>query len=642
LRPNIGMRGASSDRSSKVTLLEDGLPLNPAPYAAPAAYTFPLTTRLVGVEVFKGPAATRFGPQTIGGAVNFLTRGVPDRAAGAMDLAMGSWDGLKIHGWAGVGGARGGVVAEVAHLSSGGFKHLPDGAPTGFSRQDVMLKGEVRTDPAASARHTVQLKLGLGREVSNETYLGLTDADFAADPTRRYPVSADDRMRWLHTQESLTWTFAQGDRVEVRTAVYHRWLHRVWDRLDGFAGGLDFGTVLANAGSGQGALYTAILRGEADSRSPDQQIVRTDNDRTFHAAGAQSIATFRAGRGPVRSQTEVGVRLHVDDAQRLHTATTFDAVGGALVDAGLPPEVTLDAHTGAIAVSAHVHEDLLVGPVRLLPGFRAEVVRTTSRLDGVDASPVTRAVALPGLAVMGEPVPGLSVFGGVHRGTSPVAPGSSPATPPETAWNTEAGLRWGHPRTRAELVGFYSHYEHITGACTFSSGCTQADLDQQIDGGRAQVYGVEASAGHDVPLPRGLSLTLDGSYTWTGARFLSAFESSFALWGDIEAGDRLPYVPEHQGAARLVLRHPRGSVTLATNVVGAMRDVASQGPIGDAAHIPTAALLDLAADVALAGPIRAYLTVSNLTGYAGVASLRPWGARGYAPTQVMVGVKVGG
>ena len=77
LRPNIGLRGANSDRSKKVTLMEDGVLLAPAPYSAPAAYYFPLTTRLTAVEVFKGPSAIRFGPNTIGGAVNLVTRRVP-------------------------------------------------------------------------------------------------------------------------------------------------------------------------------------------------------------------------------------------------------------------------------------------------------------------------------------------------------------------------------------------------------------------------------------------------------------------------------------------------------------------------------------------------------------------------------------
>ncbi|MEM6732831.1 MAG: TonB-dependent receptor plug domain-containing protein, partial [Myxococcota bacterium] len=69
LRPNIGLRGANSDRSRKVVLMEDGVLFAPAPYSASAAYYFPIVTRVTGLEVFKGPAAIRYGPNTIGGAV---------------------------------------------------------------------------------------------------------------------------------------------------------------------------------------------------------------------------------------------------------------------------------------------------------------------------------------------------------------------------------------------------------------------------------------------------------------------------------------------------------------------------------------------------------------------------------------------
>src|SRR6187399_302869 len=77
LRPNIGIRGGNPDRSKKLTLMEDGVLFGPAPYSAPAAYYFPLITRMVGVKVIKGPSAIAFGPQTVGGAIDFITRSIP-------------------------------------------------------------------------------------------------------------------------------------------------------------------------------------------------------------------------------------------------------------------------------------------------------------------------------------------------------------------------------------------------------------------------------------------------------------------------------------------------------------------------------------------------------------------------------------
>ena len=67
-----------------------------------------MTTRLVGVEVFKGATSTRYGPQTVGGAVNVLTRSIPTKKEWTGDLSYGAFNTLKLHGYTG-GGLENGV-----------------------------------------------------------------------------------------------------------------------------------------------------------------------------------------------------------------------------------------------------------------------------------------------------------------------------------------------------------------------------------------------------------------------------------------------------------------------------------------------------------------------------------------------------
>lgn len=628
LRPNIGMRGGNSDRSAKVSLMQDGVPLAPAPYAAPAAYYFPLMDRIVGVEVFKGPASIRFGPQTIGGAVNLRTRPIPDALHGGVEAELGRFTTTSAHGWTGATTGRLGWSIEGAHRSSNGFKTLDGGGPTGFSRQDALLKlGFDRT----------VLAVGVGRERSSETYLGLSAGDFDATPYRRYAASSLDQMAWLHTEERLSTAIDLGP-VDVTAVGYHQWLARRWTKLNGFAGGPDLHDLLLLGGDGQSAVYQAILEGEADSATADQALQIGTNDRTFHAGGATAEARWCAGGDRVRSEAVAGVRLHADDVVRIHTEDPFAMTGGAPSPTGGPTTTTLDAHTSALALALWASDDLSAGPVHLLPGARLEVIRTASGTTTTGpVDPETRVVGLPGLGALVGPSPWLDLFAGVHRGFSPVAPGSAPDTLPETAWNGELGARAGQGSAHAELVGFVSDYRNIVGQCTLSGGCSDAQLDQQFNGGAARVGGLEALAAYEWLLPGGFALGVGATWTFTDARFRTGFVSEYPQWGAVEPGERLPYVPTHQGAVNVGLEHPRVGVALAATGRGPMWDTASDDGTPE---VPGAVVVDLVSRVSPTDAVAITLGVTNLFDVVTLESWRPFGARPGAPRQLTAGVRV--
>ena len=651
LRPNIGIRGANSERSSKVTLMEDGVLFAPAPYAAPAAYYFPMSTRMVGLEVFKGAAATRHGPNTVGGAINVLTRPTPTEGmVWGVDAAGGLRRTGKAHGFFGVGTDTAGLLAEVVHLRTAGFKTIDtpvvaDAGRTGFDRTDAMLKG--RWTP--SGAHQLGLKLGYGNESSSETYVGLSLGDFEADPYRRYAATQAAIMRWDRSQAELSWQARPSDAVQVHTVAYHHYLTRAWTKLNGFRDGPDLHTLLSQApAGGQAAVFLAILRGEEDSSTPAQQLMVGTNDRRFHAFGVQSSARWERNAEHVGSTLEAGVRLHGDVVDRLHTEDPHEMRSGRLEDSGDPDLTTVDSRATAEALAVFIHEDLRLGRVHVLPGARMETIRT--RLDVFEDrsgpvteapdAPVTRTVVLPGLGLLGQVGDVVDVFAGAYRGFSPVAPGQPEAVEPELSWNTEAGLRAGDEFLHGELVGFFNDYGNISGACTFSGGCTDDQVGQQYNGGSVHVAGVESVAGVELLLPGAFTLPVEATYTYTWSAFQTGFVSAFPQFGAVEVGDALPYVPQHQASGRLTFRHPRFDVGAGLSARSGMLDAAGTFPASDV-DVPALLLVDGAARVRVDDRVSLYATGTNLTGSTAITSWRPAGARPTAPLQVMIGLKVG-
>lgn len=646
LRPNIGIRGASSERSAKVTLMEDGILFAPAPYSAPAAYFFPLVTRMVAVEVFKGPASIQYGPHTVGGAINLVTRPIPDELTAAVDLAYGQRDTYKIHAWGGGRSNGFGLLLEGVRLESSGFKDLDGGGNTGFARDEVMLKADYLWPSVSELDLVTEFKLGFSDEASNETYLGLSDDDFDRTPFRRYASSRLDDMDWDRWQFQLSQVVGVTDDLSFRATAYRNQLERAWRKLNRFEQGAPSLNDIFRDPTGQNAVFLSVLRGDSDSSGPLETLLIGTNDRSFVSQGLQVAGNWERVTGPLQHGIEGGIRLHSDEIERDHTEDPY-VMSMADLERTAGPRRQIADNTGeALAVAVYLHDEIDWGRLTVAPGLRFETIATNfyDRLPVMDGLPIDSAsdrqnVVVPGISGLYSIYEDFSVLGGVHRGFSPVAPGQSGSADAEDSINYEAGARYLGSMFNAIAIGFFNDYDNLLATCRSGSGCDPEDIDKQFNGGDVDIYGLEFAADTAPEIGWQILVPLSLTYTFTQSSFGSDFTSASAIFGDVEKGDEFPYLPEHQVNFSVGLERGPFGVSTSLTYVGEMRDVAGQGSIPDHERIDDylVADLDVYWDVTERG--RVYLGIDNLADEEYIVSRRPYGARPGLPFQVMGGIK---
>jgi len=640
LRPNIGMRGTDPERSAKVALMEDGILIAPAPYSAPAAYYFPLVTRMSAVEVVKGPGTVIYGPNTVGGSVNLVSQEVPRSGhTGYVDVAGGDSLYGKLHARYGMATSYAGFLVEGVKLHSNGFKELDGGGDTGFDKTDLLFKGRVQSNPASRVFHQLLLTVGHADEDSNETYTGLSDDDFAATPYRRYRGTALDHMKWDHLRWQLSHRVEIGADVQVQTTLYRNSFNRVWRKLNGFRGDSDLAGILANPDAGNNAIFFSVLRGDSDSSSSAEELLIGTNDRRFVSQGLQSVVHGETARWPGKHDFRVGVRLHQDQADRRHSEDPFAMVGGELMPMG-GTEITTDSLAMANAAATFAQDEITMGPLALTLGSRVELV-STSLLDRTMSATTTDqyVVWIPGAGAYYRAADGIGLLAGVHKGFVPVAPGAGAGVRPEDSINYETGVRLSKWGIGAEAIGFFTDYRNLKGSCTFSSGCEADQLGQEFNGGAVHTLGVESMVQSTPAITANLRLLVRAGYTFTRSTFQSAFDSSNPQWGSVDPGDHLPYLPEHQLSTTLGLQSASWEVSAALRYQGTMRNHAGQGAIIDGERIPGYAVTDLAGSYDFGRWGRAYLTLDNVFDQSYLVSYRPYGARPGKPRFAILGYK---
>jgi Fe(3+) dicitrate transport protein len=661
LRPNIGFRGATPERSKKITVMEDGILIGPAPYSAPAAYYFPMMSKMTSLEVFKGPAAIKYGPNTVAGALNMTTRAVPDAHEGMIDFSAGADGYTKAHGYYGtkIGGL--GVLIEAINMQADGFKELDGGGSslygnekgnTGFDKNDIMAK--FRYDlKIGSVEHTFGLKISYADEQSNETYLGLTDDDFYANPDRRYAASELDNMDWQHEQFQFT-HFMQANSFDITTHVYRNNFERSWFKIYGFVGGPDLKAILANPEDDVNARFYQVLTGQADSiEGKGENIILGDNAREYYSQGIQTELYFEQTLFGLSHKFNVGARFHQDQIERNHTEDTFDMRDGHLewdVTSEKGKETTTNREkTDAIAV--FFKDTIKYDALDITLGLRGEFIDSTfqNRVVGKedDWQKKSSHIWLPSLSLFYTVNENLGLLFGVHEGFIPTSPKEGPDTEIENSINYEFGGRFYQGDLQAEAIFFYNDMSNLKESCSFSSCGGGESLDKEFNGSEVDVYGLEFSTSYTAKLSDTLDLPMSLVYTYSDSEFKNSFVSDFSMWGSITAGDSLPYLAEHQLTLNLGLTAEEWDINFIARYVGEMQEVSGKAttPEGvpvekiylEGATTEAYVVVDFSASYFLGSYGKVYIKADNILDSQEIVSRRPYGARPSKPQQMFVG-----
>ncbi len=637
LRPNIGMRGATAERSQKITIMEDGIVITPSPYAAPAAYYIPNVSRMEAIETFKGPSAIKYGPHTVGGAINMASRTIPQDSKGEIDATLGNFSFHKLRVFYGDNFENTGYWIEGLKFGSDGFKELDTGGDTGFDRNDFNAKFQIRSDKNAKTKQRLDIKVGYADETSDETYLGLTDEDFDANPDRRYAASQLDQFNSEHTQLHLLYNadFQNGWKLDAKT--YFNRFERAWERFNGFTGECfsDDSEAFAEAVCVQDVLANpeiftreiALLHGEVDSDGSEAETIGlVNNDREYGSQGIEINAHYQTEWLYWDHEFSAGIRFHHDYVDRDHSLRGFLIEDSNLIFDGIDRDRLTLNRAEADALSIFLADSFSRDKWKFDLGLRIENIDNSFEDELIDESRTrSENAVIPGLGVFYQWTEHFGLLAGIYKGFSPSGPSAAAEVDPEESTNVEYGFRFYNNRLTTEIIGFFSDYENLLGRCRASdSGC---DIGDEFNGGAVEVAGLEWVTNYEFHLSNTITFPVNWVYTYTETAFQTDFDSSFSQWGNVREGDELPYIPEHVARLDLGVSATKWSTNLGIRYTGEMREVAGQGEKREGEFTEDYTILDLSFNYALLDQWNLVLKIDNLTDEREIVSRRPIGAR---------------
>lgn len=573
---NIGMRGLNPRRSTRTLLMEDGVPLYLAPYGDPSAHYSPPMENLEYIEVVKGSGQVLYGPQTIGGMINFVTVPVPKAGTtGTINAELGNNGFRNLYARVGMGNEEGGILFSATDKKGDGVRENHQLGITEYSFKALWN---------ITDKHSITAKYAQFEEDSNISETGLSEAEFSSNSFQA-PTGKIDRFVQQRDTLHLIHDFNISNQAILSSQFYHVNNDRASFRQIN--------------GPGEAIEYCPTVDGFQDVPGARRALPATEENskhcggrwrpRYYNYWGIEPRLTFNHQWLGSNSEAVIGMRYHREDIQR-HQFRGYDSRFQSLEFAKTYTDVDEDENRAGwhqehiqinvTARSYYIKNAFKAGSWTITPGLRLEdITSTTDYLRTEGAAPsnpekmVTQSYSklLPGLGATYQVNSNATVFAGIHKGFSPARPNrdiedeepnaSYLVTKPEESTNYELGFR-SSPILAAELDAtlFFTDFDQIV---------IQSTKGRYINAGSSRQAGLEIAGQLNFSdlYQTAYNIYVQGNYTHL---FLAEFNSLKQVVDDssekviptssFEPGNQLPYAPKHMASLAVGFENSQGNI----------------------------------------------------------------------------------
>lgn len=429
---NIGVRGMAQRLSPRTTVLLDGIPLSVAPYGQPQLSLAPVSfDMLSSIDVIRGGGSVRYGPQNVGGIINFNTKDIPEEFQGTIQ-ASGTYytEGeSKLEGKS-YSLFTGGMINE-----NNGLALFYDGKK-GSSWRDhsktnidnIMLK----TKHKLNDNHTLKTRLTY-YTANNDMPGGLTQAEYEENPY----------------QSKRPYDNFEGDRKEL--ALFY----------DGQLSDTTFAEIKT--------FYNTSDRTFIYSRGASDISTRLDTlPREYKVFGLEARVSEQIKLGSIDSELSFGYRYIKEDADEKRHRRSFTAGSDPY---SVSAVTNRDSHNETKAHALYTDWRFDLDKLTLTPGLRYEKV-DISRLNNLTAfeEDINYTKALPSLNVSYKLNDSWTTYGSYNKSFGSVQhlqlnlqDKGQNTLKPETADIYEVGARYFNDNADFETTLFYIDFEDQLG-----------------------------------------------------------------------------------------------------------------------------------------------------------------------------------